>query len=98
MGSLKNDIDTIVLRNAPVSYLFDTSESINYFGMGVHVPGFLKWGDVSLAAAISGNPIIFIDPVTMSGQEPGKLELKECQAEFEKLRAICKQSGKTLFK
>ena len=96
-GALENNIDTIVLRSAPISYLFDTSESINFFGMGIHLPGFLKWGDVSLAAAISGKSILFIDPVTMSGQKLNESRLIEYEVEYEKLRAICKQPGKTLF-
>jgi hypothetical protein len=97
LSALKEHIDNIVLRNAPVSYLFDTAESIDFFGMGVHLPGFLKWGDISLVAAISGKSITFINPVTMSGQKLNESSLKEYQSEFEQLRSICKQPGKTLF-
>ena len=65
--------------------------------MGIHLPGFLNWGDVSLAAALSGKNITFINPVTMSGQKISGTRLKEFQTEFEKLRASYKQPGNTVF-
>lgn len=93
----EGNIDNIILRNAPVSYLFDNRETIDFFSMGIHLPGFLNWGDVSLAAALSGKNITFTDPVTMSGQKITGNNLKEYQTEFEKINAICKQKAKTLF-
>jgi hypothetical protein len=51
-----------------------------------------------LAAAISGKNTTFVNPVTMSGQKIGGSRLKEYLAEFEKLRKICKQPGKTSFR
>lgn len=88
----------IILRNTPVSYLFDTRENIDYFSMGIHLPGFLIWGDVSLAAALSGKNVSFIGPVTMSGHTPGTAELKKYLAEFEQIREKCKQPGKIEFR
>jgi len=93
----EGNLENIVLRDSPVSYLFDNREYINFFSMGVHLPCFLNWGDVSLAAALSGNDITFINPVTMSGQKISESKLNEYKTEFEKLREICKQPGKTLF-
>lgn len=90
-------LDNIILRDAPVSYLFDNRESIDSFGMGIHLPGFLNWGDVSLAAALSGKNITFINPVTMSGQKISDIKLKEYQTEFQKLRNTCGQPGDTQF-
>ena len=66
--------------------------------MGIHLPGFLNWGDVSLAAALSGKNITFINPVTMSGQKISEVSLKEFQTEYDKIRIICNQPGKTLFR
>lgn len=66
--------------------------------MAVHIPGFLKWGDISLAAALTGKDVTFINPVTMSGRKISGSELKEYEEEFEKIRSTCRQSGKTLFK
>ena len=67
LGALEGNVDHLTLREAPVSYLFDTREGIDFFSMAIHLPGFLKWGDVSLAAALSGKNIVFINPVSMSG-------------------------------
>ena len=88
-------IESVTLRNSPVSYLFDNREAIDYFSMGIHLPGILKWGDISLAAALSGKNIIFINPVTMSGAPLGPDKIKEYQAEFDKIRKSCGGKSKT---
>lgn len=93
----EGNIDNIILRNAPVSYLFDNRATIDFFSMGIHLPGFLIWGDISLAAALSGKNITFIEPVTMSGQKITGNNLKEYQTEFEKINANCKQKARTIF-
>ena len=97
LSALESTVNNITLRDAPVSYLFDQRESVDYFSMGIHLPGLLVWGDVSLAAALSGTNIIFVDPVTMSGQKLSKERLNEYISEFEKVRKACRQPGKTLF-
>jgi hypothetical protein len=89
--------DYIIMREVPLSYVFDNRESVDFFSMGIHLPGFLNWGDVSLAAALSGKPITIIKPVTMSGREISGSRLKEYQAEFQKIRRISKQPGETVF-
>jgi hypothetical protein len=96
-AALGGKVDSVVLRNAPVSYLFDNRESIDYFSMGIHLPGFLKWGDLSLAAAISRNNIRFISPVTMSGTSLDGDRLKEYQSEYDNTRKYCKLKGKSSF-
>ncbi|MEP7107941.1 MAG: acetylxylan esterase [Ferruginibacter sp.] len=97
LSVFSGNTDNIILRDAPVSYLFDNSESIDFFSMAIHLPGFLNWGDVSLAAALTGRNIRFINPVTMSGQKITESSLKEYRVEFEKLRRVCGQPGKTSF-
>ncbi len=86
MAALNGNIDSLVLRDAPVSYLFDTRENIDYFSMAIHIPGILKWGDISLAAGLSGTNITFVKPVTMSGRELGINRLNQFQSEFEQVR------------
>ena len=88
-------VESVTLRNAPVSYIFDNRDSVDYFSMGIHLPGFLKWGDVSLAAALSQKNITFINPVTMSGNPLDDTALKDFQHEFDKIRSICGFKGKT---
>jgi hypothetical protein len=63
--------------------------------MGIHLPGFLKWGDISLAAALSGKKITFISPVTMSGKPIGEPGLKEYRNEFDNAVKSCGNKGHT---
>jgi hypothetical protein len=97
LSSLEGNIDDLVLRDAPVSYLFDNRESVNFFSTGIHLPGFLNWGDISLATALSGKNVTFINPLSISGRKVEGNRLKEFEVEFEKLRRICKQPGITRF-
>jgi dienelactone hydrolase len=97
LGALRGSFDNIILRDAPVSYVFDNAGSIDFFSMAIHLPGFLCWGDISLAAALSGGNIEFINPVTMSGQKINEIRLKEYNSEFSEIRKICRQPGITVF-
>ena len=90
-------VDDIILRDTPLSYLFDNQGSVDFFSMGIHLPGFLNWGDVSLAAALSGKNIRMINPVTMSGVKISESGLKEFNEEFTKLRSLSGKQGKTIF-
>jgi len=96
-SALGGDVNNVVLRNAPVSYLIDNAGSIDFFSSGIFLPGFLKWGDISLVAAIGCKNVSFINPLTISGQIVNDGKLVETQNEFEKLRKICNQQGKTSF-
>ena len=98
LAALKGNVDGITLRDAPVSYLFDNRASVDFFTMAIHLPGFLNWGDVSLAAALSGRDIIFVHPLTMSGNAITNSELGDFQKEFETVRRRSGQQGKTIFK
>ncbi|MEP7110447.1 MAG: prolyl oligopeptidase family serine peptidase [Ferruginibacter sp.] len=98
LAALEGNIGNVTLEDAPVSYLFDNRDAIEFFSTGIHLPRFLNWGDISLATALSGKNITFINPVTMSGQKISGDRLKACIAEFEQMRIITRQTGKTLFK
>jgi len=97
LSATEGKADYVIMREAPLSYLFDTRESVDFFSMAIHLPGFLNWGDVSLAAALSGKPVTIIHPVTMSGREIHSSRLKEYQTEFQALRKMTKQAGQTVF-
>ena len=97
LAALGGRVDDIVLRDAPLSYLSDTGGSIDFFSMGIHLPGFLKWGDVSLVAALSGKNIKIINPVSMSGSKISGSRLEEYQMEFANLRKLARQEGKTIY-
>lgn len=93
----ENKINSILNRETPVSYLFDTRESINFFTMAIHLPGILKWGDVSLAAGLSGIDVTFFQPVTSSGRPISGNVLKKTKVEFEKMRRALGKPGQTEF-
>jgi len=92
----KKPID-LNLRETPVSYLFDNRENIDFFSVAVNIPGFLRWGDISLAAAMSRGTICFIDPVTMSGRKIAGAELEKWRLEFKNIRTVSKGEGNALF-
>ncbi len=97
LAATGGDVNDIILRDAPLSYLFDSRGSVDFFSMGIHLPGFLNWGDISLAAALSGKNIRVINPLTMSGEKISGEELKSYQEEFKKIRRISNQRGETIF-
>lgn len=98
LSALEGNIDNLILREAPVSYLFDKREGIDFFSMAIHLPGFLKWGDISLVSALSGKNIQFISPVTMSGNPISECKLPTVKVEFERIRNLTRQPGKSIFK
>ena len=88
LSALNKGIENVTLKSAPLSYLFDNRESIEFFSSCVNVPGILNWGDVSLAAALTGKNVRYISPVTMSGRMINEEELKEYNAEFERIQRM----------
>ena len=76
------NISSLILNNAPVSYIFDDPSTVNYFSLGIHLPGILEWGDISLAAALSGAEINFVNPVSISGRELSGEEINNYKGEF----------------
>ena len=95
--ALGGKAENLILRSAPVSYLFDNRENIDFFSMGINLPGILNWCDISLAAALSGVNITFIGPVTMSGRKLSGSELDQYTHEFNKIKRITNTPGKTIF-
>lgn len=96
-SALNKNADAI-LRDAPVSYLFDNRENVNFYSMAIHLPGYLQWGDVSLAAALTGKNISFVNPLTMSGEKLKEEQLSVVQNEFQLLRKYTRQPGRTVFR
>lgn len=87
-------ISSVTLCQSPVSYLF-SKEALpnNFFSMAVHLPGFLKWGDVSLAAGLSGSKVKFYSPVRMDGTDLSVQELMGIEGEFSTIRDKCGTEG-----
>jgi hypothetical protein len=97
LAALQGNIENVTLSDAPLSYLFDNRDSVEFFSAGINLPGFLKWGDVSLAAALSGKNVTFINSVTMSGRKISEERLKAYKTEFEQIKLVAHQAGKTIF-
>lgn len=97
LAALGGNVTQVVLDHAPLSYRFDERAGIDFFSMAIHVPGILVWGDISLAAALSGKEVVFNAPVTMSGRSLTGAELQAQQEVFAQLRKRCKQPGQSIF-
>ncbi|MDO8993692.1 MAG: hypothetical protein Q7U83_11535, partial [Daejeonella sp.] len=97
LAATGGNVDDIIMRDAPLSYQFDSGGSLDFFSMAIHLPGFLNWGDVSLAAGLSGKQIRIVNPVSMSGQKISGSNLNEYRMEFAKMRAKLKKQGETVF-
>ena len=95
--ALGGKAENLILRSTPVSYLFDNRENVDFFSMGINLPGILKWGDISLAAALGDVNITFIGPVTMSGRKLLGSELDQYTREFNKIKRVTNSMGKTIF-
>jgi hypothetical protein len=89
--------DNVILNDAPVSYVFDLQENINYFNMAVHIPGILNWGNVALSAALSNAKVKFIDPVSMSGQKIDGATLISVKTEFNTMAIKYHQASRVEF-
>lgn len=97
LAALDGHIKNVVLSDAPVSYLFDDRDGVEYFSTAVHVPGFLRWGDVSLAATLASN-VTFHHPVTMSGRSITGNDPQSYKAEFDKMRSMTRLKAQVVFK
>ncbi len=97
MNAMKSKMKSVHMYEAPLSYIFDTSQGLDFFGMGVHVPGVLKWGDVSLAAALGSAGVYVKDPVSMSGRYLTPEEISAHKREFEVIRKKTGLAGQAYF-
>lgn len=98
MATRNNAVTHLELTDSPVSYLFDERVGIDFFTMAAHIPNILKWGDISLAAGLSGKHITFVNPVTMSGRPLSASEKDAFAKEYANMRKACGQKGSLTFK
>ncbi len=61
--------------------------------MAIHLPGFLRWGDISLAAGLTSAQVQVSSPVKMDGSELSAAELKKIKMEFAAIREKCGRIG-----
>jgi len=97
-SALHNNIDTCILRTCPLSYALDKREGIDFFNMAIHIPGILKWGDISLIAGLNKRAeLIFKNPVSVTGNEIKNQQLSAFKDKFSKMKAACQNENKILF-
>jgi pimeloyl-ACP methyl ester carboxylesterase len=88
-AALFGEVDGVTLNDAPLSYQFVARGIPDYFTMALHVPGFLKWGDLSLAAALAKCPVRYVKPVLSDGTAVCEIEYGVWQKEFNAMRKKC---------
>lgn len=97
-STLNNNVDTCVLRMCPLSYALDKREGIDFFNMAIHLPGILKWGDISLVAALNTRAkLIFRSPVSLTGERITGQSLLTFEEKFSIMKAACKNENKIVF-
>ncbi|MEO8961979.1 MAG: acetylxylan esterase [Ginsengibacter sp.] len=98
-SALNNNVDTCILRTCPVSYTLDKREGIDFFNMAIHIPGILKWGDVSLMAGLNKRAeVIFENPVSITGEKIIGEQLSTFKDRFSLMGTACKSDKKIVFK
>ena len=86
----KDNISEIIYEDAPCSYLYKGDDPPSYYSQAVHIPGFLNWGDISLAMALSRAKVKILSPRDMSGKKVNSGVLPE---ERKKLAALLDPSA-----
>lgn len=81
-----NEAQQATLVSTPYSYRFDERKGIDFYNMAIHIPGVLKWGDVSLATALSTAGVVFEDARSMSGKLADAKQKARITAELEALK------------
>lgn len=97
-GIFSDGISCVTAVNSPASMLFDDT-TVRYdlkdhfakylpnaiYTLALNIPGFLKWGDVSLAAALCSAKVDFVSPRTADGTRFTQAQIKTWKAEVAKV-------------
>lgn len=98
-NALSNTFDAVTAADAPGSLLFDES-TISFtaaspfvkflpnaiYSLALSIPGFLKWGDVSLIAALGKGKVSFTSPRTSDGTPLTKQGIQKLEKEIQSVR------------
>ncbi|HTN38179.1 MAG TPA: acetylxylan esterase [Arachidicoccus sp.] len=97
-GALYTDFKQLYLDQLPVSYVVDKRAGMDYFNMGIHIPAVLKWGDISLMAALNHQAQISIhSPVTITGSKLSDKEIKKFREIFQQINKTRSQNNHITF-
>ena len=75
------------LTRMPGTYLHRTGRSP--FSLGVHVPGFLAWGDMALAAALTQADVTIAHALHMDGAPFSRQAMKQLQSDVAHFQKVC---------
>lgn len=89
-AALYGKVSSVTLESAPLSYQFFGDKIPINASMAMHIPGFLKWGDLSLAAALANCPTTFINPVFTDGSKLDESDVTKWKNEFNSIRKKCR--------
>ena len=98
-GCFTDGISKVTAVNAPASFLFDNT-TVSFvlqnafahylpdaiYSIALSIPGFLKWGDISLAAALNSGKVDFVSPRTFDGTPGTPAQIKAWKAEISAVR------------
>jgi hypothetical protein len=85
----------VTAEETPVSFKMGEQAINSFFSMGIHVPGFLNWGDVSLLVALTGTKIELLQPVFMDGAKLSMEDKERFGAEFAETATKCSSKTET---
>ena len=75
------------LIGIPGTYLHRTGKSP--FSLGVHIPGFLGWGDVALAAALTQAEVTITRPLHLDGTPLSRQATEQLWSDVAHFRKVC---------
>ena len=98
-GCFTDGISKVTAVNAPASFLFDNT-TVSFvlqnafahylpdaiYSIALSIPGFLKWGDISLAVALNSGKVDFVSPRTFDGTPGTPAQIKAWKAEISAVR------------
>jgi len=75
------------LSGMPGTYLHRSGKSP--FSLGVHLPGFLVWGDIALAVALTQAEVTLTRPLHLDGAPFIRKERQQLQSDVAHFRKVC---------
>ncbi len=86
-SALEKSVKNVFLESSPMSYRF--SDHPTKMSMGIHVPGIIPWGDISMAAALTEARLTIKNPLKIDASPYNENELKALEKEIIMLKKKC---------
>ena len=98
-NALTEGLSAVTAADSPGSLLFD-ARTVDFaakspfdkflpgaiYSLALSIPGFLKWGDISLLAALGHAPVEFVFPRTSDGTPLSPAEVRSLKKEISQVR------------